>query len=92
NVHRASLTIEGELFEGSDSIFLNVEKEHSATGIGIELLYESKVLKVMHPVDIPLSTVEDNMNLPLSIRYAKAREKVEGGKVKSRDTLQFNYR
>lgn len=91
NVQRATLTIEGQLNLGSETVFRNLEINTPAKGVGIELLYNHQVIKAMHAVNIPDSELSGNALLPLSVRYAKVNDKVEPGEVKSKITLHFNY-
>lgn len=91
NTQKASIRIEGVNVENKPSIFKNLATESPAQGVGIEMLYNGIVMTPGHPVDITMQQQQNGFSLPLAVRYARAGEKITGGKVKSQITLHINY-
>lgn len=90
NTSRASLSIEGVIESQHPTIFKNLLTENSASGVGIEMLFNGSVMTPGVPMDIALPE-QPGYLLPLSVRYKKTDSTPSGGKVKTQVTLHINY-
>lgn len=91
NTNKASINIEGANDPQMPTIFKNVSPETPAGGVGIEMLYSGSVMMPNHPIDIALPQQQNGFALPLSVRYARNKEKITAGRVKAQITLRINY-
>lgn len=91
NTTRASINIEGTTDPLAITVFKNVAPDNPASGVGIEMLYNGSVMTPFHPIDIALPVQQGNIDMPLSVRYAKTNQTVSGGKVKAQISLILNY-
>lgn len=91
NTKKASINVEGANDPQIPSIFKNVAPDNPASGVGIEMLYNSSVLFPGRPMEIILPQQQNGFALPLAVRYAKTNEKITKGNVKAQITLRINY-
>jgi type 1 fimbria pilin len=91
NTRQASIDIEGATNETTPSVFNNIVSEHSATGVGIEMLYNGSVMTPHRPVEIIMPQQHLSIPIPLAVRYAKSGPVITSGKVKAQITLRINY-
>lgn len=91
NTTRASINIEGTTEPQNVTVFKNVAPDNPASGVGIEMLYNGSVMTPFHPLDIALPAQQVNIDVPLSVRYARTDQPVSGGNVKTQITLRINY-
>ncbi|MOA61789.1 hypothetical protein D3C78_1870150 [compost metagenome] len=71
-------------------MFNNIAIDNPAKGVGIEMLYNGNTLTPGTAVDIALPN-QSNFALPISVRYARLKEKISEGNIKTQITLRINY-
>lgn len=90
NTQRASINIEGNNNADLPSVFNNIATDNPATGVGVEMLYNGSTLSPGNPIDIALPN-QSNFALPISVRYARLKEKISAGNIKTQITIRINY-
>jgi len=90
NTQKASINIEGNNNVNIPSVFNNIATDNPAKGVGVEMLYNDSTLTPGNPIDIALPN-QTNFSLPISVRYARLKEKITEGNIKTQITLRINY-
>lgn len=90
NAQKASLNIEGNNNINLPSVFNNIATDNPATGVGVEMLYNGSTLSPGNPIDIALPG-QSNFPLPITVRYARLKERIKEGNINSQITLRINY-
>lgn len=91
NASQVALTLEGTASQ-ERGVFENLVKENGARGVGMQVLYGQEVMMPNLPkIIIDSPAAPQQVQLPLSVRYAKTGSDITAGSVQAKITLKINY-
>ncbi|HBV2141019.1 TPA: fimbrial protein [Klebsiella variicola] len=88
---RINLKIDGDIQNAEQGIVNISEGDNSASGIGIQLLFNNKPIILSNQIDIGKATNNVNYSIPLQARYYQIREKITPGKANAIATFTLTY-
>lgn len=88
---RVNVQIDGSAQDASKGVLNLTSGTGSATGVGIQLLYNNAPLTLSAPVNIGTATSEGTFNIPLQARYYQTGNNITPGTANANATFTVTY-